>query len=149
MAGVSKNKNPTEWEDDDTSKIRVSFLNCRSLINKFENIKVDQSLLRSDLIILTETWVEEDHNCDGYDIPKFSSNFNNEGRGKGITSYFNEKFKHTTDIKKNGFSISMMRSNDLDVIGIYRSQDGNMQDIIQILDTVSYTHLTLPTILLV
>ena len=136
LAGVSKNKNPTEWEDDDTSKIRVSFLNCRSMINKFKNIKVDLSLLRSDLIILTETWLEEDQNCDGYDIPKFSSNFNNGGRGKGITSYFNKKFTHVTDIKKNGFSISLMRSDDLDVIGIYRSQDGNMQDIIQILDTL-------------
>ena len=134
LAGVSKNKNPTEWEDDDTSRIRVSFLNCRSLINKFENIKVDQSLLRSDLIVLTETWLEEDQNCDGYDLPKFSSNFNNGGRGKGITSYFNEKFKHTTDIKKTGFSISMMKSDDLDVIGIYRSQDGNMDEILQILD---------------
>ena len=55
---VSKNRNPTEWDNGDSSKIRVIFLNCRSMKNKFENLKADHSLLQSDLIILTETWLD-------------------------------------------------------------------------------------------
>ena len=52
---VSMNKNPAKWEKhDDGSSARVSFLNCRSMRNKFHNIKSDGSLLKSDVLILTE-----------------------------------------------------------------------------------------------
>ena len=50
---VSKNNNPTEWEcrKDDSSKTRVTFLNSRSIKNKFENIKSDRCLLMSYIIL--------------------------------------------------------------------------------------------------
>merc|ERR1711888_507827 len=41
---VSINNNPTPWKEEDDSKIRLSFLNCRSITNKFENIKADKCL---------------------------------------------------------------------------------------------------------
>ena len=68
--------------------------------NKFENIKEDQNLLQSDMIILNETWLDEEQESD-YNLQDFTANFNNGGRGKGITTYFNEKFRHKIDIKKD------------------------------------------------
>ena len=39
LVNVSKNKNPTSWDEDAKSKIRISFLKCRSIKNKFGNMK--------------------------------------------------------------------------------------------------------------
>ena len=68
LVSVSKNKNPTPWDNDDSSKLRVSFLNCRSIKNKFENIKKDHSMLQSDLMILTETWLDEEQDKSCYNL---------------------------------------------------------------------------------
>ena len=136
LVSVSKNKNPTAWDDGDTAKIRVSFLNCRSMKNKFENIKEDQNLLQSVLIILTETWLEVEQDLSCYELTDFMANFNNGGRGKGIAVYFKERFTHKTDIKKDGISITLMKSKDLDIIGVYRSQEADMRDLVEVLITL-------------
>ena len=133
---VSKNRNPTKWDDGDISKLRVMFLNCRSMRNKFENLKADHSLLHSDLIILTETWLDEDQNSECYELPGFEAELNSGGRGKGIAAYYNGRFTHKTNIKMNGISISMMETKEIDVIGVYRSQEGDLKDLIKKLETL-------------
>ena len=104
--------------------------------NKFENIKEDQNLLQSDLIILTETWLDEEEDFSCYDLPGFKANFNNGGRGKGLTTYFNGRYMHKIDIKKEGISVTMVKSEHLDIIGVYRSQGGDMKDLVKILETL-------------
>lgn len=136
LVSVSKNKNPSKWEDDNSSRIRISFLNCRSMRNKFENIKADKSLLNSDLIILTETWIEPDQDTTNFDLLEYKSNFNNGGRGKGIVSYFNDRFTHTANIVKDGFSVSKISSENIDVVGVYRSQVGNIKDLTETLESL-------------
>ena len=136
LISVSINKNPTKWDDGDTSAMRISFLNCRSIKNKFENIKKDISLLKSDLIILTETWLEEYQNLDDYKLPDYNESFNIGGRGKGMASYFTTSFSHKHDVKEDGFSISMLQNDEIDVVGVYRSQAGDMTDLIEKLDDI-------------
>ena len=102
--------------------------------NKFEHIKVDKSLLRSDLIILTETWLEQGQSGDEYQLENYNANLSNKGRGKGLASYFNNKFKHREDISSEGISITKLTSDELDVIGIYKSKEGNMMDIKSMLE---------------
>ena len=49
---VSVNQIPSPWEKETTTgEFKVSYLNVRSLINKFENIRSDLSLQQSDVII--------------------------------------------------------------------------------------------------
>ena len=103
------------------------------MVDKFHNIENDRSLLKSDIIILTETWLEENNRQDGYELPGYRSNFNSRGRGRGIASYFKDEFKHVVNIKKEGFSLTKLESEKLDIIGIYRSQNGNVVDIINVL----------------
>ena len=117
-------------------KLRLSFLNCRSMKNKFENIKKDRSLLKSDLIILTETWLTEDQNLENYDLPHYDVNYNHGGRGKGIASYFTRKFTHKKNANEEGLSISMLEMEDIDVIGVYRSQEGSISQLIEKLDAM-------------
>ena len=134
LISVSMNKNPTKWESKEQDGItKVCFLNCRSIVDKFHNIENDRSLLKSDIIVLTETWLEENDRKDDYQLPGYRSNFNSSGRGRGIASYFKDEFKHVVNIKKEGFSLTKLESEKLDIIGIYRSQNGNVVDIINVL----------------
>ena len=104
LVQVSMNNNPTKWLTKDEKTVKVSFLNSRSIKNKFHNILADTSLLRSDIIVLTETWLEEDDDESMYVIPGYDGNLNRRGRGKGMASYFKEKhFKHVLNINHNGF----------------------------------------------
>ena len=83
------------------------------------------------MIILTETWLEEDDDENMYALPGYDDNCNKRGRGKGMTSYFKEKdFKHELNINHDGFSLSKITSSDLDIIGVYRSQNGNVMEIV-------------------
>ena len=102
--------------------------------NKFEHIKADKSLLKSDLIILTETWLEQEQSGNEYQLENYNANLNNKGRGKGIASYFNNKFKHSKDINSEGISITKITSEEIDVIGIYKSKEGNMIDLKSMLE---------------
>ena len=128
---VSKNNNPTKWLSNDEQTVKVSFLNSRSIKNKFYNILADTSLLRSDIILLTETWLEEGDDECMYVLPGFDGKLNKRGRGKGMASYLKaNNFKHESNINHDGFCLSKISSRDLDIIGVYRSQNGNVMDIV-------------------
>ena len=130
---VSKNQNPSKWLSHAKEyEVRVSFLNCRSIKNKFHNILSDRSLLHSDVIILTETWLDENDDVISYTLPGYEQRLNKRGRGKGIATYYRGgNFKHEIDINGDGFSLSMITGKDLDILGVYRSENGSMEDMIQ------------------
>ena len=135
---VSRNMNPTEWEkENDESRIKLSFLNCRSIQNKFHNIKSDISLLTSDLIVLTETWLEKDSKQDDYHLKGYNTIFNNRGRGKGIVSYYKSIFGKPENINHDGFMISKLENEEFKVIGVYRSQDGDVRKLSTILQNLA------------
>ena len=127
---VSLNRNPRKWDDKDPSRLRICFLNCRSIKNKVDNIKADMNLLKSDILILTETWLQEDQESVDYQIEGYHMKLNNIGRGRGIACYFNNKFTHSKDINSEGFSISKITSSQIDVIGVYKSIEGDWKDLV-------------------
>ena len=47
-----------------------------------------------------------------------------------LMAYFKPQYKHKLDLNKEGFSISKLQLDKLDIIGIYRSQEGNVADTI-------------------
>ena len=62
----------------------------------------------------------------GYDVHLASV-----GRGKGIaTLYKPDKFKHEGDLKRSNMQITKYSSNNLDVINVYRSSDGNSMELL-------------------
>ena len=138
LISVSMNKNPTEWERrDEDCRIKVCFLNCRSIVDKFHNIKSDRSLLMSNLLILTETWLEDKNKEEEYQLPNFTANFCSKGRGKGLASYsYDGGFQHVTNVNQDGFCITKLENETLDIIGIYRSQNGNVVNIVKGLEAM-------------
>ena len=94
--------------------------------------------------MLTETWLDEGQNPEDYQLPYYNANFNSSGRGKGIASYYNEKLIHKANVTEEGFSISVLETKDIDVIGVYRSQDGNTNFLIEKLeDIIDETKMTI------
>ena len=85
----------------------------------------------SDILILTETWLEEDEDITKYSITGYTADLNSRGRGKGIAAYYKENFHHGMNINCHGFSMSKIASKNIDVIGIYRSQEANDKDLIE------------------
>ena len=136
---VSINKNPTSWEAKDDSRTRISFLNCRSIKNKFEDVKEDKCLLRGEVVILSETWLENEGRNYEYLLPNYEAKFFNQGRGKGIASYYRNAFVHRISINGQGFSLMKLESPDSIVIGVYRSNDGDIRDLLEQIDMLIMT----------
>ena len=66
-----------------------------------------------------------------YTLPGYDQNLNKRGRGKGISTYYKgTDFKFEIDINHDGFSLSKMSGRDLDIIGVYRSQNGSIVNMI-------------------
>ena len=94
-------------------------------------MKKYEILLKADVIIFTEIWIGESGSDDEkYKLEDYRSNWNNIGRGRGLASYYNEKFKHIENVNFEGLSLSKLESEEVDVIGIYRSQEGNVTRLI-------------------
>ena len=81
---ISINNNPTSWDKETMhGVIKICFLNVRSLVNKFDNVKSDISLHQSDFIILAETWIPTNSlEAKHYQLREFEGHLNNSGRGK-------------------------------------------------------------------
>ena len=82
---ISINENPTIWNKE-TQDIRVAFMNCAGLIPHFQDIKIDNKILKADILHLDETHLEDGRDCD-IDIDGYHSHYVNAGNGKGITTF--------------------------------------------------------------
>ena len=119
---------------------KISFLNTQSLLNKFDCIKLDLNLHQSDVILLAETWIaQNEEECKRYELENYEVNLNNAGRGKGLATYHRQQFQHTVDLNDDNISMTRIESTDIDVIAVYRSQNGswktlinNLQDLINL-----------------
>jgi exonuclease III len=123
---ISQNKNPSDWEKEDQDSLKISSLNCRSLNKHYKDILSDSLLLKSDIILLQETWLEDHTHTEDIEIPNFILQLNSCGRG--IATYYKENiFAHDRDIKEDHMRLSKFTSTNLDIISIYRSNPGNYE----------------------
>ena len=134
LNNISMNKNPTKWEKDDPEAVKIISLNCRSLKKHHQDILTDKLILKSDLIALQETWLDHDEMQEDLIIPGYDVAINSNGKGKGIITYYNKAiFKHISDIKKDKMQLSKFTSANLDIIVLYRSAQGNKQEMNQLI----------------
>ena len=91
--------------------------------------------MKSDIICLQETWLEADIIVDDMEIENYELHLHSNGRGKGHAIYYKKEIlKHETDVKEENMQISKFTSSDLDVLVLYRSQNGNMNQLRQHLE---------------
>ena len=134
---ISLNKNPSKWEKEDENALKISSLNCRSLKKHHSDMISDAILLKSDIICLQGIWLENDEAIDDLKIPNYDLYLNSKGRGKGVAAYCRKDiFRHEIDIKRENMQISKYSSDNLDIIVIYRSQQGSYDDLNQIIEEI-------------
>ena len=91
--------------------------------------------MKSHIICLQETWLEENDDTNEFSLPGYKSTFNSQGKGKGIVTYFKENiFQHVMEINETQFQISKLRAKDIDLLNIYRSNGADHNLLIQALD---------------
>ena len=134
---ISLNKNPSKWEKEDKDAMKISSLSCRSLKKHHPDMISDAILLKSDIICLQEIWLESDEVIDDLKIPNYDLYLNSNGRGKGVAAYCRKGiFKHQIDIKRESMQLSKYSTDALDIIIIYRSQQGPYDDLNQIIEEI-------------
>ena len=142
---ISINNNPTSWDKESSIGVtKICFLNTRSLMNKFQNIKSDLSLQQSDIIILAETWIpKETIESDDYKLTTFTEHLNNCGRGKGLALFYRESFE-CKDKNEENINITKAENEDIDIISVYRSKEGSLEKLVNKLqDLINFSKTTI------
>ena len=125
----SMNQNPIPWNQKDENYIKIATLNCMNLVHNHKDIVCDETLQKSSIIALSETWLEKgaELQIDGY-----SAYFNSIGPGKGLAIYFkDERFKPTLTVNQEKLQITKVESQSMDFITLYRSVQGNTTELLQ------------------
>ena len=126
MDKVSVNTNPSPWMDPATLGLKVCSLNTLSLRKHMEDVRTDPVLLKSDVLCLMETWLEEGEEEDErYQLEGFRGLFNSVGRGKGQAVYVKRELEIRGIVNFAEPNIQMMKieMESLDVIAVYRSKE--------------------------
>ena len=106
-------------------------------MHKFDNIKSDLSLQQSDVMILAETWVKEKEDTDKkFELNKFEAHLNKGGRGKGLAVFYKQEFMQPEDLNEVNMNITKIESQDVDIIAIYRSQEGKLSSLVNKLESL-------------
>ena len=117
----SLNYNPGEWDKYHFGKVRVAALNVARLRPHMEDIRIDPTLNKADIIHLCETWVSpEQEEGGGFELEGYTANFVSVGNGRGLVSYSNGNFHHQMDVKEDDFQITKFSEATVDSIHIYR-----------------------------
>ena len=125
----SLNSNPDAWRAP-TSCVKIASLNISRLKPHMEDLRVDPTLKKADLIHVCESWLTEDEEGEEQlQLQGYTSFFVSVGAGKGLVTYSKACFEHVRDVKTPNFQITMFSSNHLDSIHVYRSADGSLREI--------------------
>ena len=129
MNNRCQNVSPISWKQNSQDQFKIAHLNCMNMLNNLEDIKCDPTLMESDLLFLSETWLTDDYSPA---INFYTAHYNNFGSGKGLAAFFKkEKFTHICDVQEDRMQLIKMGSNKLDVICLYRSSNGNLTTLLE------------------
>ena len=95
-----------------------------TLRNKIDDVRADLVLPYGDCIVLSESWLGQEESKDdpSLQLGDYKLHLNNYGSGKGLAVYYKEeKFTPSQDYKTEHLQISILQSQDLCVVGLYRS----------------------------
>ena len=105
-------------------------LNICSLASSIDDILSDPNIHAVQVLCLQETWLkpEIDNNLN---LPNFQyCHYNSVRKGAGIATYFNEPFKLHKDISAVSYQMTVICSEEVSIINIYRSSSANNSNLI-------------------
>ena len=96
--------------------------NIRSLGKNFENLSSASAMKHPEVVCLQETWLDPSVSSTNLLGKEGWYQHNNSmGRGKGITTFYKQKYSWDQDISRHDYQITKLGSESLDVINVYRS----------------------------
>ena len=110
------NHQKTEWDAEKDGVVRVCTINARSLRQHYQDLNKDEFILKSDIICVQETWLEQD-------LEDTNNSFHHyyvHGRSKGIALLSRTKPLHTVSFQSENCSLLKASYPGYDVINIYR-----------------------------
>ena len=110
--------------------VLISVLNVRSLPKHLENIKKDPKIC-GKVIALQETWCTQEHEPQSLSIQGYDVHLVNQGRGKGVATYFSGNFEISGAVNTNLYQMSKVSDGKVDIINIYISRGANKAEFLQ------------------
>ena len=136
LDAISINRNPTPWHRPTDNTIKVVSLNCAGLKAHFIDIQADGKILEADIIHLLETSLDENEG-NKLTLQGYRKHLINVGNGKGIATYFKDDvFSHQQDVTESRMQVTKLNSIDVDVISVYRSDQGNSRELLTYLEAM-------------
>ena len=83
----------------------ITSCNIRSLSCHFKELLSTPNILRSNVICLQETWLER-YSSFQVDIEGFKPHYNNVARGKGIVTFYRDRYEVEGDVKQMLFKMT-------------------------------------------
>ena len=134
---ISINNNPSKWHINNEKFVKICCLNIRSLPAHFTDLSNDTFIRKSDIICLSETWLQnQSTNLNTFILEGYNNHFNNSGRGKGLAVYFKNNFSVTGVYTREMLQITKVSSGDLDIIAVYRSEGQSKADLANLLQEI-------------
>ena len=133
LEDISFNRNPTPWHTNSPTTVHIASLNCAGLRAHFQDILMDNKLLRADVLHLDETSVEASQSAEErFSIPDFHASFASVGNGKGVVTYSKELLCQSNIIRPKLQIVKTTVAANLDSINVYRSSDASILDALQV-----------------
>ena len=120
-----------QWYSADKDRIRIAFLNTRSLQKHFKDLQCSWTLCSCDILCISETWfkreqLESEYILKGYEHPHLVS----VGPGKGLATYAKTSFQPVADVCHSNYQISKFACDNCEVISVYRSESAPYEDVL-------------------
>ena len=130
------NKIATEWDHQRKGVARISSINARSLQLHFQDMQKDDFIMKSDIILVQETWFESDPKDPITQVHEYFIH----GRSKGIALFTKTRPNQIESFQTAHCSIIKASYDKFDLINLYRfSSDTNIlqftADVLALLDT--------------
>ena len=122
-------KDSKQEESSISTQHEVSILGCniRSLPAHHKDFILEALLPSEDIILLQQTCLTNKNEEGQFVINGRAYHFNSISNGKGLVTHYNNEFRHVADICEPQYQMTLIRSQSLDIINVYRSSNSSRE----------------------
>ena len=100
--------------------MKLVSVDIRTMRKHFEDLVEEPAILECDVILVQQTCLKKDECNMRYSIGNFTSHFNSYGERKDIAIYYSDYFIHESDVSKEDYQISNIKSEKYDILCVYQ-----------------------------
>ena len=128
LHSVALNTTTSLW--DETTFLKISHLNIRSLRKHIDDLRSDPIILGSNVICLSETWMPNETDVHQIALPGYNVLLNGSGRGKGIAIYHNLDDVEYQHVCNHPVQMSKLSTVKYDIFLIYRPPTSSLMELL-------------------